>query len=191
MPEIPMPQVDLTDATFKRLQRLARPLIDSTSDVVDRLIDHYERTHDAPAAEPAPGEIVAALKFDPANLPPLTHTKLRSASIAGKQIDRPSWNELVRAALELAFARAGSFEELRRLTDARIVKGIKTDEGYSPLGSLGFSVQGVDAQDAFRIVYGIVRKLAEPVEVFFEWRDKENAAHPGDTGTIAWSPSPR
>jgi len=28
-----------------------------------------------------------------------------------------------------------------------------------------------------------------PVEVVFEWRDKEGAAHPGKTGMTSWEPA--
>jgi hypothetical protein len=52
-------------------------------------------------------------------------------------------------------------------------------------------VQGVDAHDAWRIAYGLARKLSLPVEVIFEWRDKEGAAHPGEIGTIGWTPQAR
>ena len=55
----------------------------------------------------------------------------------------------------------------------------------------GISVQGVDAHDAWRIAYGLARKLSLPVEMIFEWRDKEGAAHPGEIGNIGWTPQSR
>ena len=30
-----------------------------------------------------------------------------------------------------------------------------------------------------------------PVEVVFEWREKEGAAHPGEIGAVNWAPQPR
>jgi hypothetical protein len=77
------------------------------------------------------------------------------------------------------------------MTDARMVKGAKSDEGYSPLPEYGISVQGVDAHDAWRIAFGLARKLSLPLEVIFEWRDKERAAYPGEIGRMAWSPLAR
>lgn len=182
-----MPTVELSDATFKRLQAHAKPLIDTTSSVIDRLLDHYEcdRQRHAPKSENGPAGM---LRFDPADLPSLTHTKLRRAVLDGRELPRPNWNELARIAIETGLERLGGFEQLSRITDARIVKGTKTDEGYSPLGTTGISVQGADAMDAWRITLGLARKLSMPVEVVFEWREKEGAAHPGATGTTGWHP---
>jgi len=188
MLEITMPQIELKDATFKRLQGLANPLVDNPSTVIDRLIDHYELVHSVPELRPTPAPRNFT-KFEPTNMPSLTHTKLRSASIANRQLKRPNWNELVRVALEVAYGMVGTFEKLQRITDARIVQGTKNVDGFSPLGPFGFSVQGVDSQDAFRIAFGIARNLSLPMEVFFEWRDKEGAAYPGSAGTAAWPPA--
>lgn len=186
-----MPHIELSESTFKRLQKLAKPLIDTPSTIIDRLIDHYE---DADEDAGSPGVVkdpVAMIRFDPVEVPSLTHTKLRKASFGGRELSRPNWNELVRSAIDAGLERLKTFEELSRVTDARIVKGVKTDEGFSPMPNRGISVQGVDAHDAWRIAYGLARKLTLPVDVIFEWRDKEGAAHPGEIGTIGWSPQAR
>lgn len=44
------------------------------------------------------------------------------------------------------------------------------------------------ANDALRIVLSIAKKLALPVEVVFDWRLKEGALHPGETGMVVWNP---
>lgn len=183
-----MPTVELSDATFKRLQAHAKPLVDTTSSVIDRLLDHYEQGRERPAPKSENGH-AGMLRFDPADLPSLTHTKLRRAVLDGRELPRPNWNQLARITLEAGLERLGGFEQLSHVTDARIVKGMKTDEGYSPLGATGISVQGVDTMDAWRITLGLARKLSMPVEVVFEWRDKEGAAHPGETGTTSWQPA--
>lgn len=183
-----MPTVELSENTFKRLQAHAKPLIDTTDSVIDRLLDHYESGQ--PAIRPeATASQPAARRFDPADMPPLTHTKLLKALIGGKELPRPNWNELVRTAIEIGLDKLGGLEELRRVTDAHVVQGIKTDEGFSPLGTRGVSVQGVDAHDAWRLSYGLARKLSLPLELVFEWRDKEGAAFPGQIGSTAWVPT--
>lgn len=48
-------------------------------------------------------------------------------------------------------------------------------------------MQGVDAHDAWRITYGVVRNPSMPVEVVFHWRDKEGAALPGEIGAVEWT----
>lgn len=183
-----MPTVELSEATFKRLQAYAKPLVDTTSSVIDHLLDHYEHGNQQLPSKAVNGD-AGMLRFDPADLPSLTHTKLRRAVFDGQELPRPNWNQLARIAIETGLERLGGFEPLSRVTDARIVKGMKSDEGYSPLGATGISVQGVDTMDAWRITLGLARKLSMPVEVVFEWRNKEGAAHPGETGTTGWQPA--
>ncbi len=184
-----MPTVELSETTFKRLQTHAKPLIDTTSSVIDRILDFYEDSQVAPLPEPKSAAPTPLRRFDPTDMPPLTHTKLRRASVGGKELARPNWNELVRTGIEFGLEKLGSFDSLRRITDAHIVDGIKTDEGFSPLGNRGISVQGVDAHDAWRLSYGLARKLSLPIEIVFEWREKEGAAFPGQIGSTSWSPA--
>lgn len=44
------PVIRITDQTFRRLQRLGEPLVDTPSSVIDRVLDHYEKTAPAPDA---------------------------------------------------------------------------------------------------------------------------------------------
>jgi hypothetical protein len=183
-----MPHViQLSDNTFKRLQAIARPLIDTPSSVIDALVDHYERTR-AGVSDNVSGS-AAERNFAPNNPPPLTHSKLLTATVAGQELDRPKWNELVRKSIELAFAKLKDFDEVRRVSGANMVKGAKNEDGYSPLAVLGISLQGVDAHDAWRIAYTVAKKLSLSIQITFEWRDKEGAAYPGEVGRMAWNPS--
>jgi hypothetical protein len=121
--------------------------------------------------------------------PNMRHTKLVRAVFGDKELPNPKWNDLFRHAHEVAFEAAGrNFDKLRTITMANVLKGKKNDEGYSPVGNLGFSIQGVSANEALRITLGIARKLNVPLEVVFDWRDKEGAEFPGETGRIVWKP---
>lgn len=190
-----MPQIEISTVTFKRLQNFAEPLVDDIGSVLERIVDHYEKTH-GPTRPPLPpplprtGTTKNPRNFAAGDPPTLTFTKIKKGSFGGRDIgERPKWADLVRISLERGFTQLGGFDELRRATDARIVNGIKTDEGYSPLGDLGFSVQGVDAQEAWRIAYGLAKRLLLDIEVVFEWREKEEAAFPGAVGRMAWDRS--
>jgi hypothetical protein len=188
-----MPTVEISDTTFRRLQAHASPLVDTPDSVIDRLLDYFEEAHENGRTAVTSGshDPTAAIRFEANEVPSLTHTKLRKARLGDRELPRPNWNELVRTVVEAGLDRLGSIEELLRVTDARIVKGTKHDGGYSPLAGRGISIQGVDAHDAWRISYGLARKLSLPIEVIFEWRDKEGAAHPGEIGTMGWLPQPR
>ena len=62
------------------------------------------------------------------------------------------------------------------------VPGEKRDEGYRPLADLGISIQGQDANGAWRGICHIVQRLECALTVKFAWREKEGAAFPGETG---------
>jgi hypothetical protein len=181
---------EIKESTLRLLQQHAVPLQDTVDTVIERMVAFYAQ-HNSSRAR---GATVAATSagihsFDPNSPPEVRHTKLMKAVIGGNQLPNPKWNDLVRTAHEIAFDKVGrDFDKLRPVTTANIVKGSKSIDGYSPLGNLGFSIQGVAANDALRIALGIARKLVLPLEVVFEWREKEGALHPGETGQLVWNP---
>src|SRR5262245_56002732 len=112
-----MPTVEISDATFQRLQAHAKPLVDTTDSVIDRLLDYFEDAH--PDTQPetnAAKNPMALIRFNPHDLPSLTHTKLRKAAFGGREPARPNWNELVRTAIEAGLERLGGVEGLLRVT---------------------------------------------------------------------------
>lgn len=186
-----MPQkIDVSDTTFQRLQALAVPFVDAPGDVIDRLLDHYESVKKIDIPKPYGTAAVGSPNgrtFDPSSPPDLTHTRLMKAVLGGKALPRPKWNELVRQIHRVAYEQLGDFDELRRMSTANMENGNKQDEGYKPLNGLGFSIQGVDSNEAWRIVYGLAKRLGVSLEVEFEWREKEGAAFPGSPGALAWN----
>ena len=87
-------------------------------------------------------------------------------------------------ALVYAAKKVGDFGKLQKLTAVNMVRGTKTDEGYHYLSEAEISVQGQDANAAWRAVIFIAQNLKCPVEVSFLWRNKEGAEHPGKPGTM-------
>jgi hypothetical protein len=63
--------------------------------------------------------------------------------------------------------------------------GRKEDEGYRFMPEIGLSIQGQDANSAWRGARHIARQLGIPVETEFLWRHKEGAAFPGVTGRLS------
>jgi hypothetical protein len=178
----------ISGRSVELLKEVVRPF-ESLDALIERLVRFY-REHNEDDAPKRPRAMPAGvIKIDPSAPPDTRHTRLIKAVFAGQEIPSPNWNEVVRRAHELAFERVGrDFDKLRALTSANIVKGRKIDDGYSPLGDLDFSIQGVAANDALRIIYGIARKLSLPIEIVFEWRDKVGAAYPGEAGLLSWTP---
>ena len=178
-----MPEVTIQDSTFERLQRHAKPLIDSTDTVIDRALDALEQVEGHPALN-SENKAEAERQIDLRMLPNLTHTKVLDASIDGKQIARANWNLLLDEMLRRVMKRVGTFEKVRQLCPVNLVKGKKEDEGYSYLSDIDISVQGQDSNGACRAVVTAAQGLGIAVEIGFMWRLKEAAAHPGERARL-------
>ena len=183
---------EIKESTLRLLQQHAIPLEDTVDTVIERMVAFYVQHNGANGYGGRPHYRVyphGHTGVRPELPPDVTHTKLMKAVLGGVQLPNPKWNDLLRRAHEIAFEKVGrDFDRLRSVTTANLSKGNKSVDGYAPLGNLGFSVQGVAANDALRIVFGIAKKLALPMEVVFDWRLKEGALHPGETGRISWRP---
>ena len=176
-----MPDVNIEQATFERLQRHARPLIDSVDVIVNRALDALEG-----GRVPRPNEAAQAVghTLEPDRLPDLTHTKLLTARLAGKEVSKPNWNRLLHRVLVMAMRDAGNVDELRRTCPANLVAGRKTDEGYHHLPEADISVQGLSANEACGALTVTARALGISVDIVLLWRAKDGAAYPGDRGRL-------
>lgn len=178
-----MPEVAIQNLTFERLQRHAKPLVDTIDSVMNRALDALEQA----AGSSAPGtnhESGPERRIDPRTLPNLRHTKVLDASIEGRPIAKANWNLLLDEILRRTMKRAGTFERLRQLCPVNMVKGRKENEGFSYLADIDVSVQGQDANGACRGIVTAAQGLGVAVDIGFMWRHKEGAAHPGERARI-------
>lgn len=176
-----MPEVTIEQATFERLQRHARPLIDSVDVVVGRALDALEGQK-----TPLSNEMAQAVDhdLDPDRLPDLTHTKLLAARLAGEEVAKPNWNRLLQRVLVMAMRDVGDVDELRRWCPVNVVAGRKTDEGYHHLPEADISVQGLSAKEACGALTVTARGLGIGVDIVFLWRAKDGALYPGERGRL-------
>lgn len=179
-----MPPFDLPEQLLNRLQHLpiTVPLVDTVPTVIEKLVDYYEAAHKAKPNPPPRGDGVTQSTSDAP--PDLTHTKLLSARIAGSSVDRPNWNALLFEMIRRTKSHLQVSNDPGSLIVANFVKGKKEDEGYKYLPEVGLSIQGQDANSAWRAVSHISRKLGLPVDVVFMWRHKREAAYPGETSSL-------
>ena len=87
-----MREITIQRATFERLQRHAKPFVDTPDTVIIRALDALDQT----VVEHVPnGQFTETEQLlDPLSLPDLTHTKIQDASIDGEPIRKPKWNLL-------------------------------------------------------------------------------------------------
>jgi hypothetical protein len=181
-----MPSIAISDELFARLQRYATPFVDTPETVILRALEALERPNGRAPAEPAVSDANGnpLQEFKATSPPNLTFTKVVSALWNGKAVKPANWNRLLDAAITYAAAQIGDFNKLRRIVAINIVSGQKIDEGYHFLEDAGLSVQGQDANGAWRSVMFIAQNLKASVEVSFIWRNKEGAEHAGKTGSM-------
>ena len=171
------PQINISPATFARLQSCAEPLVDDFESVINKLVEHYKNKPDAPSTSVPQTSLGAP--------PDLTWTKLMSAEVAGKPLAKVDWNALLIAMIEVAAKKAKPGDEVAELIVVNRVIGQKTNNGYRYIPSANVSVQGQDANSAWKGIAHIANKLNIPVKVFFKWYHNEKASKPGQTGRLS------
>jgi hypothetical protein len=178
--------ITLSDEAFAKLQKLARPFVDSPESVIASLADEELKRR---GATPETGETDSQiLRLDPERHESLTHARLLSALVDGRPIHRPKWNTLLDHLHLLAHKRLGSYDAIRRVTGAHVKQGKYEENGFHYLPEADLSVQGVDSNLAWDHSLGLARHLRIPIHVRFEWRDKDGAAHPGQVAVLEWLP---
>ncbi|BBD58587.1 hypothetical protein NIES2109_13630 [Nostoc sp. HK-01] len=193
-----MPVVRIPDPIYKRLQAIAVPFEDTPVTVIEKLLDEYEarqQLQKMPQAEDCETENVISVNLaaenyhilNPDSPDHLHHTRVLQAYLNNQQIKKPNWNKIVDKVHELAIHQGMSVDELIKVTLCRIVQGEKHDSGFHYLPDVNISVQGVDANLAWRNTFHLLKTLKIPVEIYFEWRNKEGAAYPGEKGKLIWS----
>ena len=177
-----MPTIDVSDATFFRLQQHAQPLIDTSETVITKLLDFIEEE-----SQCAPTNIGA--KDYGISAPNLTHTKVLYIDVGQKTLAKSdtNWNGLLNEIIIQAALKVKDVNVLKKLVVIPCVVGEKNEAGYRHLEKAGVSVQGQDANAAWKAAAHIAKALKIPLEVFFMWYDNEKAAHPGQTGKLAYT----
>jgi hypothetical protein len=179
-----VPSITVSQEVFERLQRHAKPFVDSPETVITKALDALERPPQTVGPVKSDGQRNSFPEFEALAPPNLTFTKVVAASFNGVAIKPANWNRLLDAAVSHAATQIGDFNNLRRIAAINIATGKKTDEGYHQVPEAGVSVQGQDANGAWRSIMFIAQNLKCTVEVSFIWRNKDGAEYPGKTGTM-------
>jgi hypothetical protein len=192
-----MTTLEIPESLFKRLQKLAVPLVDTHVTVLERIINEYEsqnQNNRPPIAAGTPGRPVVdsgVPEFSPDAPPDLRHADVRMARFAGRKAF--GWNKLVHEAHMEAMSRLGSVEALRNATRSNFIIGRAssddTKKGFRHVPAINISIQNVDAAHAWSNTLRLARHLNVEVTVEFEWKQKSDAVHPGGKGRLTWKPN--
>lgn len=186
-----MPTVTLSDATFAELKSLAEPFVDTPESLTASLI-HAEvvRRGGSPSENaPSPSADGGFLQLNPDRHESLAFTRVLSATVDSREIHRPKWNSVMNHVHVLGLRRLGSFDALRHATHAQLRRGCYEEEGYKCLHEVDISIQGVDSNGAWDHSLAVARAARIPIRITFEWRDRDDAAHPGRRGVLEWNPA--
>ncbi len=191
-----MPTLEIPDALFLRLQKLAVPLVDTKVTLLERLVDFYEtKAQSELTKQPVRPSSQKRNASETRELDPDVAPDLRHASVlAARFANRPAtgWNKLVPAAHVEAISRLGSLSPVQGITRSNLIVGRPSSEdakkGYRYVPEADISIQNVDAGHAWANALRLARYLNVEVRVDFEWPQKTDAAHPGEKGRLSWGP---
>jgi hypothetical protein len=173
-------QVPLELTTIERLKSHAEPLVDTFDSVVNRAIDALEALSGKTGSHNN-----MARSINPASPPSLSFTTVHSVILNGKRLSSSEsyWNQLLLTAIREAKKKL-TRDEVRDLVICNNVLGKKDDNGYRYLDDVGISIQGQDANGAWKATHHILQAINVPVEIEFSWQNNPKAASPGIRGKI-------
>jgi len=180
-----MQQIDISDSDYKYLQSLAVPFEDTPATILSKVLEKYKEM-DCELEVETPQTRMSLHEnsiFSMKNLPNVSFTKIRSASISGIKCKTLNWNNILEEMIEKAL-HVNDFESVRKKLSLQMKKGKFTESGYRFIESLDISFQGVDAQRACKNISELAAHLGLTVEITLLWDDKPKAQFPGEEGTL-------
>lgn len=179
--------VRISQNTYQRMQKIAKPFDDTPDSVIQTLLDFYEKEKLGKKAKQTTSQNDDPLILDVNNPSDLTHTKVWEGHFNNETVR--NWRELISVAHRDALTKLGSFSELHKLSISNIVEGIKEESGFKPIDGTNISIQGANANSSWDSALIIAKRLNVPLRMKFKWRNKKGASHPNKTGILEWSPN--
>lgn len=175
--------VEIPDDLFAKLQRHAVPFIDTPISVIERAIRALEEGDEEPAVAT---DATQGRTFNPAAPPDLAFTKPSKAIVAGRSLPNSQtyWNNVMLAVIRSAAAHGVSTQDLLDLITVNCMAGERHDNGFTYVKEANLSIQGQNANGAWRQAYVVATSVGVSVEVVFAWQNTEKAALPNIVGSF-------
>jgi len=179
--------VVLPDQLVKKMQAVAIPLQDTYLSVIERGVDVLIEQMQGSAEPPAATSSTGTVSY-PADAPPsLTFSKPTAITLEGEQLPKNElyWNLLLFRVIALAATKMDE-KAFRQALLVNSEQGKHEDNGYRYIPAAKLSVQGGDANLAWKATLHLVKAAGLAVDVDFRWAIKEGAAHPGQLGHMSY-----
>jgi hypothetical protein len=185
------PQISISQSLFDKIKGLAEPFVDTPESVITRCVDFYTNNHgsaDTPSAKPPLGA-ESPMPYPGDAAPDLTFSRPISIKLDGKMYEKRDlyWNSLLYDVIGIASAKLKSKEKLKQIILVNYVEGQGSQkQGYHFLPEIGLSVQGQDANAAWKAAFHIIKATQLNIDVLFMWQNNDKAARPGKTGRMTY-----
>jgi hypothetical protein len=175
-----MPQLNISEEVFARMQQHATPLVDDANSVLLRALDAL----DAVSAGSSDGSGQAVRQGFA--VPDLSFTTVQVATVAGALLGASGsyWNSILLAVIRAAAVAGATRDEITGHLLANHIAGKKEDGGYKYVPEVDLSVQGLDANGAWKATDYLANAFKVYVKVQFIWQNNPKAAKPGATGVL-------
>ena len=149
-----MPNIEISQGTFLRLQAYATPLVDTAETALAKVLDLADG-----ASKKDSGATPTSTPIQFPSAPDLSHTVLTSASINGKALmpGQCNWNAFLLAMVEEAAPLLPQGVKMDEVIVVNHVAGQKEDSGYKFLKSVGLSIQGQNSNNAWKAIEHIAK----------------------------------
>jgi len=138
--------------------------------------------------EPAyvpPSQGLSRRILNPDNSDNLFHTKITDAHFDGVSVS--NWRELIDCAMKTALKKGIPVSALSAQGNVREAK--PQDQSFHQIEGTHLWLQGMASNQAWKRSLALARLTRVDIRVEFSWRQKQDAAHPGEEGLLQWSPA--
>lgn len=186
-----MTEISVTSRNLSRLEDYVSGFGKTANDAIGVVLDIAEACQ-CEALTETQGTVVAASdsgvrEFDADSPPSLKHTTVLSAKVDGQSMPRGQnyWNNIMQEATRRAALAGKSTDEIFMNSTAHVSMEERSDNGFKFIPEAGISVQGQNSDNAWRQILAMAKLGGFPVAVEFRWQQNDDAAYPGQSGSLA------
>jgi hypothetical protein len=175
-----MPNVNIANPVFNRLQSKAVPLVDDLDTVLIRLLDFWDKHHGQESESSTMTQDDLTLRVYSADAPPdLTFTGIKSITVDGETFSSRYWNPLMFAVIGKAAEKIGK-EKLKPHLEGNSSE--KENKNYVQVPAAGLWVQGREANLCWRQINRVAKAAGIALEVEFFWPEDSKSSNAGKSG---------